>query len=48
MSRVVIIEFPDVATARAFHASTDYAGSKAIRQSTATARLRIIPGLDPA
>ena len=43
--RFVILEFPDMATARNWHASADYAPARALRQSCATSTLLLAEGL---
>lgn len=44
-SRLVILEFPTVAQARAWWDSPEYAPAKAVRQSCAAAQLVITEGL---
>jgi len=44
-TRLVVIEFPDMAAARAFLDSPDYAPVKAIRQATARATIALVEGL---
>jgi len=44
-SRLVILEFPDVARARAWWESPEYAPAKAIRQSCADTQLVITEGM---
>jgi uncharacterized protein (DUF1330 family) len=44
-SRLVILEFPDVASAQAWWGSEGYAGPKALRQSCADAQLVIVEGI---
>ena len=46
-SRFVILEFPDLATARTFAASADYAAAKAEREGAAVMNMVIIEGLNP-
>lgn len=43
--RLVIIEFPDRATAKAWWASQAYAGPKALRQRSARTELIVIDGV---
>jgi uncharacterized protein (DUF1330 family) len=43
--RLVILEFPDLETARAWQASPEYAPAKAIRESCATSQMIIVEGL---
>jgi uncharacterized protein (DUF1330 family) len=43
--RLVILEFPDAASARAWWASPEYAAAKAIRQSCARTRMLLIEGI---
>jgi uncharacterized protein (DUF1330 family) len=42
--RLVIVEFPDVETAKRWWASPEYAPAKALRQSISTAELVIVEG----
>jgi uncharacterized protein (DUF1330 family) len=42
--RLVIIEFPDVATAKAWWASAEYANPKAIRQSASHTEMIVVQG----
>jgi uncharacterized protein (DUF1330 family) len=44
-NRLVIVEFPDAATARAWWESADYAELRALRQSTTNSSLVVIEGL---
>ena len=44
-SRLVILEFPDLAHARAWWASPEYAPAKALRESCADTQLVITEGL---
>ena len=44
-ARVVMLEFPDVATARRFWHSEDYAPVAAIRHRTTTSRIYMVEGL---
>jgi uncharacterized protein (DUF1330 family) len=46
-SRFVLLEFPDLATARGFVASADYAAAKAHREGAATMNLVIVEGVNP-
>ena len=43
--RLVILEFPDVESARAWQASPEYAPAKAIRESCASAQMIVVEGL---
>jgi uncharacterized protein (DUF1330 family) len=43
--RLVIVEFPDVATARAWWASAEYANPKAIRQSASHTEMIVVEGI---
>ena len=43
--RVVILEFPDRATARAWWSSQDYAAAKALRQRCARTQLIVVDGV---
>ncbi|MDQ3170487.1 MAG: DUF1330 domain-containing protein [Acidobacteriota bacterium] len=43
--RLVIVEFPDVASAKAWWASEEYAGAKALRQANSSADLVIVEGV---
>ena len=42
--RLVIVEFPDVETAKQWWASSEYAPAKALRQANSTADLVIVEG----
>ena len=44
-SRFVVLEFPDLATARAFVASADYAAAKAHRAGAASMNMVIVEGV---
>lgn len=44
--RVVVIKFPDLESAKAWHASEEYAEAKAMRQAAATSRLILVDGYD--
>lgn len=44
-NRVVLLEFPDAATARAWLASDEYQGPRALRQATATSNMVLIHGM---
>lgn len=44
--RTVILRFADMATARAWHDSPEYAEAKAIRQSASTGTLLLVDGID--
>jgi uncharacterized protein (DUF1330 family) len=46
-SRFVVLEFPDLATARTFAASSDYAAAKAAREGAASMNMVIVEGLNP-
>lgn len=43
--RIVVLEFPDVETARAFYASSDYSAAKAAREGAATGQFVIVDGV---
>ena len=43
--RLVIVEFPDVATAKAWWASAEYANPKAIRQSASHTEMIVVEGI---
>ena len=45
--RVVVIEFPSAAQAKAWWASDDYAPAKALRQATAHTRMLLVEGVTP-
>lgn len=45
-SRVVVLEFPDSDTARAWHASVEYEGPKALREAAADGLLILVEGVD--
>ena len=45
LNRVVILEFPDMAAARAFYGSEDYAPLLALRLSAADGTVALIEGL---
>jgi uncharacterized protein (DUF1330 family) len=47
-SRLVILEFPDTATARAWWGSSDYAGAKALRQRCASTKMLLVEGVPTA
>jgi uncharacterized protein (DUF1330 family) len=47
-SRVVIIEFPSMAAARAWYASPDYQAALKIRQANSKGRVIIVDGAPPA
>ncbi len=47
LDRVVVIEFPSVEAARAFHASPEYAPLLVLRQSASHAQLVIVEGVAP-
>lgn len=44
--RIVVLEFPNVARAKEWWASEEYAGPKAIRQRSAESRLIVVAGVD--
>ena len=46
-SRFVLLEFPDLATARGFARSADYAAAKAHRQGAAIMSMVIVDGVRP-
>jgi len=46
--RLVVLEFPDAARARAWWDSTEYAAAKALRQSCARSEIVLIEGYAPA
>lgn len=46
-SRAVILEFPDVASARAWHASPAYAPVRTQRQGASDGTLLLLPGYQP-
>jgi uncharacterized protein (DUF1330 family) len=43
--RLVIVEFPDVATAKMWWASAEYANPKAIRQSASSTEMIVVEGI---
>ena len=43
--RVVILKFPDREAAKAWHASAEYQGPKALRQASANANMIIVEGV---
>ncbi len=45
MPRTVIIRFPTVEAARAWHASSEYEGPKAIRQAASTGNMIVVEGV---
>lgn len=45
-SRVVVIRFPDMARAKAWHSSQIYNGPKALRQAAADGLLILVEGYD--
>ncbi|MGO8876476.1 MAG: DUF1330 domain-containing protein [Acidimicrobiales bacterium] len=47
-ARVVILEFPDLESARAFYTSEDYRAAIAVRHATASSRLFIVEGRQAA
>jgi len=42
--RLVVLEFPDMAQARAFYDSQEYVPLRKLRQSAATGRVRLVEG----
>ncbi|NJD09209.1 MAG: DUF1330 domain-containing protein [Gemmatimonadetes bacterium] len=44
-ARLVVIEFPDAAAARAWWASPEYAEARALRQASAHTELLLAPGV---
>tara|TARA_Y100000813_G_C23877879_1_gene218905 strand:- start:50 stop:340 length:291 start_codon:yes stop_codon:yes gene_type:complete len=44
--RTVVLRFPDMAAARAWHASPDYAKPMAIRQAASNGTLLLVDGVD--
>jgi uncharacterized protein (DUF1330 family) len=47
-ARMVIIEFPSLEQAKAFHASPEYAPVKALREGAGVGRFVAVDGYDPA
>lgn len=47
-ARLVVLEFPDEARARAWWASPEYAAAKAIRQGSARTDMLLISGVPPS
>lgn len=45
-SRVVVLEFPDMASAKAWHDSGIYEGPKALRQASADGLVILVEGYD--
>jgi uncharacterized protein (DUF1330 family) len=43
--RLVIVEFPDVATAKAWWGSSEYANPKAVRQSASDTEMIVVEGV---
>lgn len=43
--RIVVLEFPSAAQARAWWTSAEYAGAKALRQRSATTRMILVEGV---
>lgn len=43
--RIVILEFPDMASIKAWHGSPEYAPLRALRDSAATSRFIAVPGV---
>jgi uncharacterized protein (DUF1330 family) len=46
--RVVVLEFADLAAARAWYDSGDYQAALAVRQATSSGRIYFADGYDPA
>jgi uncharacterized protein (DUF1330 family) len=46
-SRLVILEFPDMARLQAFWSSPDYAPLKTLRQNSSTCRIEAVEGYAP-
>jgi uncharacterized protein (DUF1330 family) len=46
--RMVVVEFPDIETARRWFASPEYAPAKAIRSKAALAEVLVLDGVKPA
>ena len=46
-SRLVILEFPDMARLQAFWSSADYAPLKTLRQNSSTCRIEAVEGYSP-
>ena len=44
-NRLVIVEFPDVATAKAWWGSAEYANPKAVRQSASHTEMIVVEGV---
>ncbi len=44
--RMVILKFPDMDKARAWHASVEYEGPKALRQASAKTIMTLVDGYD--
>lgn len=47
-SRVVVIEFPSMAAAQGFYASTEYQAAKRLRAGAATGQFIVVEGVAPA
>lgn len=47
LNRVVVVEYPDMATARAFYDSAEYAPLIALRQRAATGTVDFVEGYAP-
>ena len=43
--RTVVLKFPSVEQAKAWHASTEYEGPKALRQSASNANMIVVEGV---
>jgi uncharacterized protein (DUF1330 family) len=44
--RCVVLKFPDMVAAKAWHASPEYEGPKALRQASANANMVVVDGID--
>ena len=44
--RIVVLKFPDMDKAKAWHASAEYEGPKAMRYASANARMVVVEGVD--
>lgn len=44
--RVVVIKFPSMERAKAWHSSVEYAGPLALRQASSESRLMVVEGYD--
>ena len=43
--RCVVIRFPDIKSAKAWHASPEYAGPKALREASADSNMIVVEGV---